>query len=305
MEVRRVLWLDVAKGITIMLMVLGHTSIPDKLSNFIFAFHMPLFFIASGWCTKWAKDKYRVFVLKKLRTLGIPFVVYSIIVIFLAWLTRYQDIAWRRVLAKGWEGYALWFVPVLFFSLVIAKSMMSFINQSWLRYVICIILILLGASLRYHHLYLPWTLATVPYATCLVLLGSSLRKYQEYIEKPRLWILLVGLLLTIAISLNWRMDLAWNCITPVALLSLGAIAGTTMMFTFSSYLTIVPWVCKILQAIGKETFVIMAFSQILCLTISHYFSFSKLVEYGLMFGWLFVIVLVKNTINKIAKRKIL
>ena len=41
-------WLDIAKGIAIILMVIGHTSIPNIASNFIYAFHMPLFFIASG-----------------------------------------------------------------------------------------------------------------------------------------------------------------------------------------------------------------------------------------------------------------
>lgn len=40
---KRSVWLDVAKGITIILMVLGHSSIPDGLSRFIYAFHMPLF----------------------------------------------------------------------------------------------------------------------------------------------------------------------------------------------------------------------------------------------------------------------
>ena len=305
MKAQRIQWLDVAKGITILLMVLGHTSIPWRVSNFIFAFHMPLFFIASGWCTNWTKENYRDFVLKKLRTLGIPFLVYSIAVIVIAWLAGIQEIGWRSVLTKGWEGYALWFVPVLFFSLVIAKSIMSFISQAWLRYAICILLILGGAFLRYRHIYLPWTLATVPYATCLILLGSSLRKFQEYVDKPRWWILVIGLILTFVISNKWRMDMAFNCITPVVLLTIGALAGTIMMFTISSYLTKVPFLSNIFMTIGRETYIIMAFSQILCLAISQLYSLNKLVEYGLMFSLLVAIVFLKNGINKIAKRKIL
>ena len=301
----RLQWLDVAKGITIILMILGHTSIPGWLSNFIFAFHMPLFFIASGWCTNWAKDNYGAFLFKKLRTLGIPFLVYSVAVILIARLAEFQDIGWCSVLANGWKGYALWFVPVLFFSLVVAKSIMCFISQKWLRYVICGMLILGGAILRYCHIYFPWTLATVPYATFLILLGSSLRKFQEYIDKPRWLILIVSLLLTIVISQNWRMDLAWNCITPVIFLTLGAVAGTVMMFTFSSYLTKVSWPSIILQVIGMETFVIMAFSQILCLAISHLFSCNKIIEYAIVFSLLLIIVLFKNGINKLLGNKIL
>lgn len=101
------------------------------------------------------------------------------------------------------------------------------------------------------------------------------------------------------------MDLAWNCITPVVLLTLGALAGTVMMFTFSSYLTKIPWLSKILQAIGRETFIIMAFSQILCLAITHFLTLNKLVEYALMFSLLFMIVLVKNGINKLLGNRIL
>ena len=146
MNASRLLWLDVAKGITIILMILGHTSIPWYVSNFIFAFHMPLFFMASGWCTNWAKDYYGAFILRKLRTLGIPLLAYSVAVIFIAWLAEYQEIGLRGVLVKGWEGYALWFVPVLFFSLVMAKSIMCFINETWFRYTICVLLILGGGT---------------------------------------------------------------------------------------------------------------------------------------------------------------
>ena len=44
----RILWIDVAKGITIILVVLGHSSLPSTISRFIWAFHMPLFFLVSG-----------------------------------------------------------------------------------------------------------------------------------------------------------------------------------------------------------------------------------------------------------------
>lgn len=58
MHSQRIEWIDVAKGIAILLMVAGHTTIPKSISNFIWAFHMPLFFIASGLCTKWGGVTY-------------------------------------------------------------------------------------------------------------------------------------------------------------------------------------------------------------------------------------------------------
>ena len=60
LKFRRILWIDIAKAIAILLMVIGHTSIPHGLSNFIWAFHMPLFFMASGFTNGGGKDAVKV-----------------------------------------------------------------------------------------------------------------------------------------------------------------------------------------------------------------------------------------------------
>lgn len=80
-EMNRNQWMDVAKGIAIILMVIGHTSIPDYLSRFIYSFHMPLFFIASGWMTCWTKYTVKAFLYKKVKSLVGPFLIYSSIVL--------------------------------------------------------------------------------------------------------------------------------------------------------------------------------------------------------------------------------
>lgn len=41
-------WVDIAKGIGIILVFLGHFNIPDTLRAEIYTFHMPLFFFLSG-----------------------------------------------------------------------------------------------------------------------------------------------------------------------------------------------------------------------------------------------------------------
>lgn len=93
-------WIDIAKGIAIVLMVLGHTSIPDTLSRFIFAFHMPLFFMASGYTSNW--DKYDVcyFIRHKIRTILLPFTLYSIVVAIVMEVMQEQDV--MALLKNGW-----------------------------------------------------------------------------------------------------------------------------------------------------------------------------------------------------------
>lgn len=47
---KRIEWIDVAKAICILLMIAGHTyPVGSKVRNIIFSFHMPLFFILSGY----------------------------------------------------------------------------------------------------------------------------------------------------------------------------------------------------------------------------------------------------------------
>lgn len=51
-------WLDVVKGIGIFLMVLGHSGTSTEIRNWIYGFHMPLFFVVAGYmfdAEKWEK----------------------------------------------------------------------------------------------------------------------------------------------------------------------------------------------------------------------------------------------------------
>lgn len=40
----RIKWIDAAKGLGIVLVVMSHAPIDETLKAFLFAFHMPLFF---------------------------------------------------------------------------------------------------------------------------------------------------------------------------------------------------------------------------------------------------------------------
>lgn len=46
---KRLDWIDIAKGIAIILVIVGHTvPNPSPLRHAIFSFHMPVFFILAG-----------------------------------------------------------------------------------------------------------------------------------------------------------------------------------------------------------------------------------------------------------------
>lgn len=71
---QRIQWIDIARGIAILLVVLGHCigNLEDPVNRVILAFHMPLFFFLSGLCAKDTVEPINCFLKKKLLTLLVP-----------------------------------------------------------------------------------------------------------------------------------------------------------------------------------------------------------------------------------------
>lgn len=76
--------MSVAKGIAIILMVIGHAEAPGLITNFIYTFHMPLFFMAAGYffSRKYISDPWK-FISKRVKGLYFPFLKWSLIFLLL------------------------------------------------------------------------------------------------------------------------------------------------------------------------------------------------------------------------------
>ncbi|MDE6835751.1 MAG: acyltransferase family protein [Muribaculaceae bacterium] len=76
--------ISICKGIAIILMVMGHAEPPSIISNFIYIFHMPLFFITAGYFfnRKYLDDPW-TFCVKRFKGLYIPFLKWSIFFLLL------------------------------------------------------------------------------------------------------------------------------------------------------------------------------------------------------------------------------
>lgn len=72
--------ISVAKGLGIFLMVVGHSGGPQLLHDFIYLFHMPLFFFLSGYFLKEADlQNKNAFCMKRVKGLYLPFVKWSLL----------------------------------------------------------------------------------------------------------------------------------------------------------------------------------------------------------------------------------
>ena len=303
MGTNRLQWLDTAKGITILLMVLGHTSIPSILSNFIWAFHMPLFFNASGWTTNWQKPDFKGFTKRRFRTLLVPFFVYSLIVLMIQILQGWDN--FNHWIYNGWVSYALWFIPVLFLASLFAKVIYSIKNR-YLTLVCAFMFATISGVLSFYKIQLPWSMSSVPFATFLIVVGTELKQFNTTIADSKLWHILFLFFVTAGISQFWRLDLCFNSILPFLPLTIGAIAGTLMIFMVSSWIDKqFKYVSIMLQKVGKETFLIVAFSQIIIMLLNEYFSLNAVLKYSVLLLTLVALKYIKDGVNKLAKTNIL
>ena len=77
-------WIDSAKGIAMLLVILGHTSALEGSEKYVYSFHMPMFFLLSGYVTGLKKPTgFLEFLKKKSRAILIPYCVfYGIIYVY-------------------------------------------------------------------------------------------------------------------------------------------------------------------------------------------------------------------------------
>ena len=294
--------IDIAKGITIILMIIGHSAIPRLLSNFIFAFHMPLFFLVSGLTTSWSKYSLANFIKHRSRTLLIPFFIYSTVVLTLMEFTDLGSV--QDCILNGWGGYSLWFILVLFLSSIVVKVIVSIPLQVY-QWLIVFGLTILGAILSYQHLQLPWSISSVPYAAVFVFIGSKAKDLKWLDKLPFFWLVVVSFLLTCLISQLWRLDMAWNNINPVIPLTIGALAGSLFILQLSRYIQQVKVLSRIFVAIGRETYLLVAFSQIIIMILIKYTNFSAPLRYLLLVVVVVVLKFIKDKLNLVLKFKLL
>lgn len=122
---KRISYIDMAKGIGIILVVIGHTEFTSpNLITWISSFHMPLFFIISGILfahTKVFQKDGKTFICNKLKTILVPYAFFSVISIIASAILDYdsfpEDLVISLLQTVSFNGIAvLWFLPALFLS---------------------------------------------------------------------------------------------------------------------------------------------------------------------------------------------
>ncbi|MEC1449983.1 acyltransferase family protein [Bacillus haynesii] len=270
---KRIDWIDVSKGVGIILVVLGHTPTPDWLKTFIFAFHMPLFFFLSGLVYYDGNMTFTSFLFKKIKTLLLPYFIFSVLA-YLFWVlverhftfTGSSDVdpvvPFKGIFYSMPDDYmlthnpALWFLTCLF-----VVEMLFFIIKRWGRGRLFIVIAVMVTAVlgylndQYVGIKLPWNIEVALTAIVFYSAGFLLKNNLKEMRDRRT--LLLTLLLFIAVgclqTLNVRVDMRANEYGNMAIFYITSFLGTAGVI-FSSFKL---EKAKLLQFLGKNSLIIL------------------------------------------------
>lgn len=240
----RIRWIDIAKGVAILSVILGHTFMfGNPVHAFVYSFHIPLFFIVSGYL---AKPK-KVDIKKLSKRLLCPYFAICFSTTCLSLISQSISGSWvRRMLGAviwasggdidelGIPGIGLaWFLMAMYVARLFHSYTLSFFEKRGIaehyRFLYFFGALMLGWGLS-KLIVLPFSLEQGLIASFYIYMGSLVRKLDEHVG-PALRMCLCLLALGI-----WIISLQMGCFYSIGnLFHVRSLAMGILMSLSSSY----------------------------------------------------------------------
>lgn len=215
---QRIDWIDTAKGLCMILVIVGHTlPYGNLMRNFIFSFHMPAFFFLTGYTAR-RPDTWQGFarrVKKDFATLIVPVLgvvqVFNVLLNFFLSddrsLTNLWDIARYNAITLFWasgnpaDGIPSCGMPWFLFALFWGKLIWELLGLLFPKgdFAVSFIVMLFGAYIGQVQ-YLPQCLDVAMVVVMYLTLGQLFRQHQALLDRYRVPLFL-------AMLIPW----AWCC----------------------------------------------------------------------------------------------
>lgn len=226
-------WIDVLKGWGMLLIVVGHVwSLSDVSTVYmwIFSFHVPLFFFASGLTLKPGSQPLSRFLRNRVSSILVPYILYALLgYLFYVLGFAAAALAGKQVAQFGYglwwpllgafygtvgDGLLvnspLWFLPALFLASGLVYALNQREHPPLLRYALLMAAFALGAWIE-DRLKLPMSAASALCAAVFMQLGLDMRRY-GWLERLRptqqYWLLAILLPLSLLSPMNGAVGLA-------------------------------------------------------------------------------------------------
>ncbi len=294
---KRLGWLDFGKAMGILVVLLVHAECSlGPVSFYGGMFYMPVFFVAAGYTYRRKEEPFGAFVKKKAVRLLFPYIGTSLFLWVFFWAkdsllagnpTDLNPASIFGILYSRNQMYVssypgenpvlmtllnapLWFLTAMF---------LTYVWYEWIRRRKRMRIWLaagLAASVAWHYmtgLLLPWSLEAVPYFACFFAAGELLHRIDRitYLtEKGNRWKGLELLIcFAVLVHLNGSVNLSIGDYGFSMLLYLAVgISGSMLVFLAGAYLErLCPPVMRPIEAVGRQTLVILCFHMFLFMFI--------------------------------------
>jgi len=200
----RLEYADYAKAVAIFLVVLGHTNGAYVAGrdwmylDFCYAFHMPLFFMLSGFFIRpkasYSRAGWRRFLAQNFLALMVPYFIWGVIYMPFSYpnLGRLAYGSWLQLRAAG-TLTSLWFLPVMFVGRVLCEGVLTLAGRLRLSHgMLCAVAIPVFAALGFllpHHNALDgcvgnvWNCDVGVMAAAFMMLGALARPFADRLAK--------------------------------------------------------------------------------------------------------------------------
>lgn len=269
-------WLDILKGIAILLIIVGHSPINETLYKLIWSFHVPLFFLISGYT--FSKKEEKEFIKGKFRRLMVPYYFTCFLLIIaniisdmvtnahnINILNIFKTWIWAGIYGSCWPYHtpfeiysigAIWFLCTLFASLLLFNFVMN--QDEKYHTVLIAILVYIGFTLN-KFMWLPFNFASACVCTLLLYVGYLARKH-EILNSKSIVLNIVLFIIAFLCIINQSMTIVGNNTYSYGLFSIfGAISISYFVARFAKLLEKVPIVCNSLSYLGKYTMILLCF----------------------------------------------
>lgn len=282
----RIQWVDVARGIAILFVILGHAIFDVKLNynsyaaHIIFAFHMPIFFIVSGYFYR--EKKALVEIRGGVTNLIFPYMMTAVLAFIavlagIIWVHNpimYSSMTISKFFVAVLYGFgggpahaaglpaigATWFLLAMFVAMQIFNYVMRLSNKQpdIVRLMIFTVLAMIGLAIN-DYVFLPWSTNSALLVQPFLFTGYMLKKY-DLVSNLKWPVLVSALALWLYAAHVGFLQLA-SATMPLYLQQfIGAVSATLVVFWVSQKIERYSVkLTKILSIYGSRSIVVFCF----------------------------------------------
>ena len=284
MAQQRIEFIDLAKGVCILMVVMGHSGFPLAIPGWSIV-RMPLYFMLSGLFFKDYGGWWQ-FIIKKTNKILIPFLFFYLIGNVCFYLIKYTKPELLITDAKGiWDMFnnrqffngPIWFLLALYWCNVFFCGITLHVKNEYLQFILICLLGFIGWYLGYKGWFVPLfidvALTAMPFFTMGYFLKKTNILYPNQYDKYNLafFVVLWGVSLLIEKAAHFRLSLHYNAIEGWA----------TYLLSFTSVMSVL-YLCKSIKHIPFITYIGRYSIILLCV---HHLIYRPLMVIVRPFNW--------------------